>query len=143
MNRFIYLALGILFVSCHPTQKCTVDDLLEIDKQFSKASEKNGFARAFTDFAHTDAVILRDNNMPLQGKSAIAAYFAKADTVNTSFTWQPIDAEIAQSCDLGFTYGMYKFLKDSIREEGTYVSVWKKDSIGNWKYILDAGNEGL
>jgi hypothetical protein len=26
---------------------------------------------------------------------------------------------------------------------GTYLSVWKKDPFGNWKLVLDTGNEGL
>ena len=29
-----------------------------------------------------------------------------------------------------------------IIENGTYVSIWKKDESGNWKYILDSGNQG-
>lgn len=27
--------------------------------------------------------------------------------------------------------------------KGTYVSVWKKDNKGEWKFVLDSGNEGL
>jgi ketosteroid isomerase-like protein len=27
--------------------------------------------------------------------------------------------------------------------KGTYISVWKKDAAGNWKYVLDSGNKGI
>jgi hypothetical protein len=27
--------------------------------------------------------------------------------------------------------------------KGTYVSIWKKDENGNWKWVLDTGNPGL
>jgi ketosteroid isomerase-like protein len=30
-----------------------------------------------------------------------------------------------------------------LSENGTYVSIWKKDQFGNWKFVLDTGNEGL
>jgi ketosteroid isomerase-like protein len=26
---------------------------------------------------------------------------------------------------------------------GTYVSIWKKQPDGKWKFILDSGNEGI
>jgi ketosteroid isomerase-like protein len=26
---------------------------------------------------------------------------------------------------------------------GTYISIWKKQSDGNWKFVLDSGNEGV
>ena len=33
-------------------------------------------------------------------------------------------------------------MDDSI-EQGTYVSIWKKDKIGAWKFVLDSGNQGI
>jgi ketosteroid isomerase-like protein len=26
---------------------------------------------------------------------------------------------------------------------GTYTSIWKKQSDGTWKFVLDTGNEGV
>jgi len=28
-------------------------------------------------------------------------------------------------------------------EKGTYVSIWKKDAAGNWKFVLDSRNVGI
>ena len=28
-------------------------------------------------------------------------------------------------------------------QRGTYVTIWKKDADGTWKWVLDSGNEGL
>jgi ketosteroid isomerase-like protein len=33
-------------------------------------------------------------------------------------------------------------LKDTVLR-GTYVSVWKKQKDGKWKFMLDTGNEGI
>jgi len=81
--------------------------------------------------------------MPVVGKSAIAALYANADTVRVHFTWEPLAGDIAKSGELGYTYGTYTFKKDTILEQGTYVSIWKKNNDGNWKYVLDTGNEGM
>jgi len=44
---------------------------------------------------------------------------------------------------LGFTYGVYTLsIKDSVYK-GTYVSIWKKQNDGSWKFVLDSGNEGI
>ena len=58
-------------------------------------------------------------------------------------TWKPDGGEIATSGDLGFTYGIYKLeMKDTVLK-GTYVSIWKKQTDGKWKFVLDSGNEGI
>ena len=31
---------------------------------------------------------------------------------------------------------------DSARR-GTYVTIWKKQANGRWKFVLDSGNEGV
>jgi ketosteroid isomerase-like protein len=30
-----------------------------------------------------------------------------------------------------------------VTREGTYVTIWKKGQNGNWKFVLDTGNQGL
>jgi ketosteroid isomerase-like protein len=53
---------------------------------------------------------------------------------------------VALSGELGYTYGIYEVRsRGGIKTigEGTYVTIWKKDRQGNWKFVLDAGNEGL
>jgi ketosteroid isomerase-like protein len=65
-----------------------------------------------------------------------------SDTAYT-LSWQPMNAEISKSGDLGFTYGVYELsIKDSVYK-GTYVSIWKKQNDGSWKFVLDSGNEGI
>lgn len=116
-------------------------DLIKVDKAFSDYSKAYGVNKAFVKFAHDSAIILRENSYPIIGKEAIKELFSKPDK-NYQLTWEPLDAKISQSNDLGFTYGIYTIrLTDSIKK-GTYVSVWQNTADG-WKYILDCGNDGL
>ena len=143
MNKQVYTVLLIIICACSPSHKPTVEAILTADRNFSAMSVEKGFPAAFTEFAHENGVILRENSMPVVGKSAIAALYANADTVGVHFTWEPLAGDIAKSGELGYTYGTYTFKKDTVLEQGTYVSIWKKNSDGNWKYVLDTGNEGL
>jgi ketosteroid isomerase-like protein len=51
----------------------------------------------------------------------------------------PIKSDVAQSDDLGYTYGSYEMKlagTDKI-EKGYYIRVWKRDAGGKWKLVLD------
>ncbi len=143
MNRFLMMLLVVALHSCQPINKVSVDELFKADKEFSEMAEKIGYNKAFIEYAHQDAVLLRDDNLPLKGKQAITTLFEKANVEGVSFSWIPQAGDISQSGELGFTYGIYQYQKDSLIEKGTYVSIWKKDEMGNWKYILDSGNQGI
>lgn len=140
--KTLFFLIMVLF-SCRQTGKPQVDQLFEADKSFSAASEKIGYANAFIEFAHPNAVMLRKKSMPVVGKQAISKLFGNANTEGLIFTWKPLGGDIAESCELGYTYGVYTIKRDTVVEKGTYVSVWKKDENGQWKYILDSGNEGV
>ncbi len=142
--RFILLFLSLtVLLGCKNKTKPNADQLIEIDQQFSNATAEIGFNKAFIEFAHPNAVLLRENSMPIVGKTNIEKLFEKADTTGIDFSWEPLAGDIAASRDLGYTYGIYTIRTDTLVEKGTYVSIWKKDESGNWKYILDTGNEGL
>ena len=143
MRTGYFIPLILIFIFGCNTKKPDVKVLFDADRKFSAMSVEKGYPAAFVEFAHADAVILRPNSMPVNGRKAISALYEKADTAGVHFSWEPLSGDIAASGDLGFTYGTYTFRNDSLTERGTYASVWKKDEHGNWKYILDVGNEGL
>ncbi len=143
MRTVYFIPFMLVFIFGCNNQNPDIKELFEADRKFSAMSVEKGYPAAFIEFAHPDAVILRPNSMPVKGRNAISALYEKADTTGVHFTWEPLAGDIAASGELGFTYGTYTFKKDSLTERGTYASVWKKDGNGNWKYILDTGNEGL
>ena len=59
--------------------------------------------------------------------------------------WKPLNVFISESADLAYTYGTYTLTikNDTSETKGTYVSIWKKQENGTWKWVLDTGNEGL
>ena len=120
------------------------EEIIEADKAFSEYSVKNGLNAAFKKFSHPEAVLLRDSSMPVEGSDKLAKLFSGNDS-NTVLSWEPIHATISESGELGYTYGKYdRYSKDRNKHDyGTYVTIWKKDNEGNWKWILDSGNQGI
>ncbi|MEP7254803.1 MAG: hypothetical protein ABI666_03450 [Ferruginibacter sp.] len=154
MNKFLLpVLIVIFFVSCDlfPTKRPAVSgtaldklNMMQADRAFSKMSEEKGMKNAFLEYIDSNGVLLRSNHLPIAGADAID-YLIQQNDSSYTLKWEPRNGSVAHSGELGYTYGIYALkpnLKDTIIY-GTYVSIWKKDSKGNWKYVLDSGNEGI
>ncbi len=116
--------------------------MIKADEAFSKLSEKEGMKRAFIEYIDDEGILLRPNHLPIIGADAID-FLSLVDDSSFKLIWKPSGAEIAESGELGHTYGVYNLaLKDTIMK-GTYVSIWKKEKDSTWKFVLDTGNEGI
>ncbi|MEI2748187.1 MAG: DUF4440 domain-containing protein [Ferruginibacter sp.] len=150
--RFILLLSFIaILTSCkNKGEKLITDagtsrlDLMAADKEFSSLSEEKGMKNAFIEYIDSNGVLLRPGHLPIIGANAID-YLIQQDDTGYTLSWEPRNAEVAKSGEMGYTYGIYAMrpkAKDTVIY-GTYVSVWKKQQDGKWKLLLDTGNEGV
>jgi len=143
---FVIIMLSLSIFSCKDSGKSSNQEvLLQTDREFSTMSEKEGMITAFLAYIAEDGVILRDNSLPSKGKESLRVYYTGKSDTSFILTWEPIYSDISSSCDLGYTYGTYKTTVKVTGEvsKGTYVTIWKKQSDGTWKFMLDTGTEGL
>jgi ketosteroid isomerase-like protein len=119
------------------------EQLLSKDKEFSDYSLENGLKEAFFKYADSAAVLLKPEMMPVKGVLSIRNYYRRVNDSELKLSWVPLDAVVARSNDLGYTYGIWELSSRDSSMQGTYVTVWKKDESGEWKYVLDSGNDGL
>jgi ketosteroid isomerase-like protein len=77
-------------------------------------------------------------------KQNFAGALLRADT-SFILSWKPAFEKIAASGELGYTYGYYtRTIKSTgVVSRGTYVTIWVKQKDGSWKFVLDAGTDGL
>jgi len=152
MNKFVPLAFAILILaSCknYGKKEPRADafaklEMMDTDRAFSKMSEEKGMKDAFIEYLDSNGVLLRPGRLPIAGADAVDFLIQQNDTDYT-LTWEPRNCSIAQSGELGYTYGVYA-LRPSQKDTviyGTYVSIWKKQADGKWKYVLDSGNQGI
>lgn len=137
----------ILLLACTSQEYAKVDPvvLMNVDKEFSNMSDKEGMVEAFIFYADQDVVKLSEGGYPIIGKTNLSDEFSKLDDSQFKLTWEPLKADLAKSGELGYTYGKYFFTAmDSVETTttGYYISVWKKQDDGSWKYVLDGGSEG-
>src|SRR5205823_4922251 len=119
-------------------------ELLNTDKAWNDASLQKGYFHSRSDFVADDGIELSENEMPLVGKKAVNDYITNHSDSALKVQWVALKAEVAASGDLGYTYGSYsdqyktKSGKDTT-EHGAYVTVWKKQPDGSWKFLADGG----
>ncbi len=154
MNKYllkgvIFISLTGIFMQCSkPISGDGKQEILNADKAFSALSKNKGMKFAFLQYAADDAVILSENSYPQPGKAAMEVRFSTFSDTGFVLTWEPQFAEVATSGELGYSYGIYTSTSMNangapVVEKGTYATVWKKDLNGDWKFVLDTGNEGL
>ena len=114
-------------------------ELLSADSAFAALSVARGAKAAFFAFAADEGVTLGGGGAaPInRGREAIAAAFAEfpADAV---LEWAPVSADIAGSGDLGCTVG--EGAVAARHSYSKYLTVWKRQPDGGWKFVADAGN---
>ena len=143
-SSFSVLLIIFLLISC--AEKKTAPNpqvLLDADSAFSDYSVKHGSQKAFIEFADDSVVLLKANSMPIIGKQSLIESYRGQNDSNQVLTWKPAKAIMANSGELGYTYGFWTFIAKNDTTRGKYLTVWKKNASGQWKYIADTGNSGL
>ncbi|MBD0326427.1 MAG: nuclear transport factor 2 family protein [Pyrinomonadaceae bacterium] len=112
--------------------------LVDLERKFQREARAHGFLKAFPVYLTSESRLHRQQMLPLIGKDAIIAYLSQRPL---SLVWETIRADIAESGDLGYAYGIYE-LRDnpeSVKaiEKGYYVRVWKRRANGKWTVALD------
>jgi len=100
------------------------------DSAFAAFARRVGTQAAFTAYAAQDAVQL--SRTMVFGREAIRQLFDG----DPPLEWGPIAGEAAQ--DLGWTVGSWT-LGD---KRGKYLTVWRLQDDGTWRYVLDGGVSG-
>lgn len=149
MKKILPILL-VLIYSCNskinPEQE--KQKMLQTDIEFSNRSVEVGNHQAFLEYAAPDVVLLKPNSYPIVGKPALKKIYTELTDTNYRLTWQPSYAKISKSGDLGYTFGIYllEITQGSQKgnvSRGTYCTIWEKNTKGQWRFVLDIGNQGL
>ncbi len=147
--RFIFPVLMMFFLlSCdfsfrmNDARIKALNAMQQTDVDFARMAEDNGFRKAFLEYMEEDAVLLRDNHMPIIGADAVQ-YISSINDSSFNISWEPQGGDVAESGDMGYTFGLYQLKTETEVQSGTYITVWRKQKDGKWKYVLDAGTQGV
>jgi len=145
--RKLIIALAVFMAAC--SSKPDIDtekkNLLAIDSTFSVLSVDKGMTVAFLRYADRNVIEMNEGSYPCIGISALARRYNGLDNSKFVMSWKPLRCEMGAAADLAYTFGDWKMHvaqpngTDSVIY-GNYVTIWKKQADGNWKFVLDGGN---
>lgn len=155
--RSSLVPLVLVILACGPASEPAPEvpvteyeqELIEADREFAHRTAEEGLDAWVSHFAPEGAMISGQGE--ITGEPFIRA--AMEPTLSDStivFTWEPRRARAAESGELGYTVGDYRFSRrDSAGtitetlDRGMYVTIWRRQPDGTWKVVVDIGSSAL
>lgn len=114
-----------------------IKNVVDAENAFAKTAVDLSVRTAFLQHMDSTAVVF-ENGEAFNG----IKQWQNTPDFKEKLLWRPVFFAMAASGELGFTTGPYelrKTLKDSAVSAGQYSTVWKKNSNGEWKFLIDLG----
>lgn len=138
---FIGLMIAGLYGGFIQTPESALQSMVATERAFAQMSADKGTREAFLSFIADDGILFRPT--AVKGKQWMTDHPVPVSTKRPLLSWSPIYADIAQSGDLGYTTGPWQFKSDINDPKaagfGDFITVWKKQSDGTWKFVVDLG----
>lgn len=118
------------------------------DADWSQAAQSKQ-ADAWLAFYSDDAVVLPPNSKMENTKEGIHKTITDLLALpGLAVNWTTTKVESARSGDLAYSYGAYELTSNNakgkpVTDHGKYAEIWKRQSDGSWKCILDTWSSDL
>lgn len=145
MKRLIIICCLAVLYACSPEQDVEKikQELINADLEFAKLSLAKGKNYSFSNYIDENGVMLRPGDLPITSKKVLdSLQLLRPDTAYT-LNWKPLFADAAKSGEMGYTYGIWLYTTKDTSTMGSYMTVWKKNKEGKWKFVMDTGTDGL
>ncbi|MDQ3131874.1 MAG: nuclear transport factor 2 family protein [Acidobacteriota bacterium] len=131
------LSTVLFFVNISAQTKTDLQKLIETETAFADATAEKGTKQAFAGFQADDGVVF--NPTALRGN----LFWSNAKELPALLVWKTSRADVSSTGNFGYTTGGWELRPtgkaDKMTAFGQYVTVWKKQTDGNFKVVLDIG----
>ncbi len=141
-NNLIISAVVALFMPAVALAQTasTVEAVVAAEAAFAKQSAQTSMEAAL--LAHSTPTALVTDNGKLA--NAQTMWRTRTSKPGRKLTWYPVLVDAAQSGDLGYTTGPWTLLQnDRPQAAGEYVTVWRKQLDGKWKFAVNMSIERI
>jgi len=120
-------------------------ELVRAETDFCARAGKEGIPAAFLANIAPDGVLL-SAGYTKRGETVVREQYPE-NNAGVVLTWKPEIVDVAASGDLGYTTGPFELRlpgKDGgepVVVTGRYLTVWKRQPDGTWKFVIDGGSQ--
>lgn len=115
-----------------PAPPLAAQQVDDTERAFAQAVAQAGIAQGFRQFAAPDAVMFLPDPTPAQAALAGARWPGE-------LVWRAQYVAVAPSGDLAFSAGPSLLRGDGRPSGGFYLTIWRRQPDGGWKFVLDQG----
>ncbi|MEO1243111.1 MAG: nuclear transport factor 2 family protein [Pseudomonadota bacterium] len=121
-----------------------VEEMMETDRAFAAMAARDGVPAAFAAYAAEDVRMFPGGSQPYAGRDTLIERYADFPN-DARLEWDPVEGMASPDGDFGFTWGRYVYTPPANAEgasvgHGKYVSIWRREDNGDWKFVADIGN---
>jgi ketosteroid isomerase-like protein len=117
-------------------------ELERTEAEFFQRALAEGFNAGMHAYMAEDGFIANSLTLTRDAHAArIAVEKSSTKSRNNVIRWKPLGADVSDSGDLGYTWGVAESGpgKDGpFKPYGIYVTIWKRQADGKWKFVYDA-----
>lgn len=139
----LLLLLGflVLGVAQEKSNVSPLQAMVATEFAFAKMSEQQGVRPSFMAFIADDGILFRPK--AVKGKQWMTDHPVPPSDKRPLLKWYPSFADMARAGDMGYTFGPWEFKNDVSDAQpvgfGHFLTVWKKQNDGTWKFAVDLG----
>jgi ketosteroid isomerase-like protein len=142
MHRYLFVLALVVVTAAGCARTANVDEerntLLALDREWAETTTD---LDEFMSYFAADATAYPQGMPATTGTDAIRKEFgAMSSAPGFSLTWTPNKADVAGTGDIGYTAGAYEMAMGGATDKGKYITVWKKQTDGQWKVMEDIFN---
>lgn len=135
------LMVGYNATAQQPEPTSALQTVVETERSFARTSAERGIRESFLAYIAEDGLLFRPG--AVNGKKWMLDHPVPPSQKRPLLSWWPAFADVARAGDLAYTFGPWEFKEDITAEKpagyGHFVTVWKKQTDGSWKFEVDLG----
>jgi ketosteroid isomerase-like protein len=131
------VAVSALAFQQKSVRSTDLDNLVNTERDFSRTAAERGTRDAFLAFMSDESIVFAPG--PSNGKKTWGARPKRPGLLS----WEPIYADISAAGDMGYDTGPWEFRPKGAEDKpvafGNFMTIWKKQADGTFKFALDLG----
>jgi uncharacterized protein (TIGR02246 family) len=125
--------------------KAEGDRLMQLSREWSRSAATDSMEKTLSYWAD-DAIVMSPGQPPIKGKKAIREMVEGTSKIpGFKISWEPLSVAVAKSGDIAYMIEQNQItVNDSLGNPHTEfnksVTIWRKETDGSWKNIVDMWN---
>jgi ketosteroid isomerase-like protein len=129
--------------SAAPDKEKLKAEISTTESAFSAMAQEKGILAAFEHFAAPDVAFVDTDPRKWRGLDAVR-HRLEGLPPTLKLTWSALFVDVSDDGTLGYDYGRYESHRPGpdgkdVVKGGFFLTIWKRQADGSWRYVMDNG----